>query len=61
MCPTHKRVQEEIPWAEALSRVTYRLEFQVIMHSQRMTQIAAAELLRLPKSNIVRYPSSGHK
>ena len=24
LCPTHGRVQEEIPWAPALSRITYR-------------------------------------
>ena len=26
-CPTHGRVQEEIPWAPAYARVTYRLEW----------------------------------
>ena len=49
-CPTHGRAQELIPWAEGYARVTYRLEFLVVVYSQQMTQKAAAELLHLPKS-----------
>ena len=28
-CPTHGRVQEEIPWAPPYARVTYRLEWRL--------------------------------
>ncbi len=27
MCPTHGRIQEEIPWAAPLARVSYRFEY----------------------------------
>ena len=27
LCPTHGRVQENIPWADAYARVTYRFEY----------------------------------
>lgn len=47
ICPTHGRLQEDIPWAEPFARVTYRLEYLVLVYSQLMTQKAAAELLRL--------------
>jgi len=50
ICPTHGRVQEEIPWAEPFARITYRLEFHVLVFSKLMTQKAAAELLRIPSS-----------
>jgi transposase len=49
-CPTHGRVQEEIPWADKLARVTYRLEYLVLVYSQMMTQKAAGQLLRIPSS-----------
>jgi transposase len=49
-CPTHGRAQEDIPWADAYSRVTYRLEFLIVTYSQLMTQKAAAQLLHIPKS-----------
>ena len=49
-CPTHGRVQEHIPWADAFARITYRLEYLVLVYSQLMTQKAAAELLRIPRS-----------
>lgn len=49
-CPCHGRVQEEIPWAESYTRVTYRLEFLVLTLSQLMTQKAAAEVLSIPSS-----------
>jgi len=49
-CPTHGRAQEDIPWADANARVTYRLEFLILTYSQLMTQKAAAELLSILKS-----------
>ena len=51
-CPTHGRVQEEIPWAPASARVTYRLEWRLCALCQIMTQQAAAEILRLPTSTL---------
>ena len=51
-CPTHGRVQEEIPWAPAYARVTYRLEWRLCALCQIMTQTAAAEILRLPTSTL---------
>jgi transposase len=50
VCPTHGRVQEDIPWADAFARITYRLEFLILVYSQLMTQKAAAQLLRLARS-----------
>jgi len=50
MCQTHGRIQEEIPWADRHARVTYRLEFLVLVYSQLMPQKSAAEVLRLPTS-----------
>ncbi len=49
-CPTHGRVQESIPWADAYSRVTYRFEFLMLTYSQMMTQKAASGLLHIPTS-----------
>ncbi len=49
-CPTHGRVQEEIPWACKHGRITYRLEYLVLTYAQLMTQKAAAELLHMPSS-----------
>lgn len=49
-CPTHGRVQEEIPWADKLARVTHRLEYLVLVYGQLMTQKAAGQLLRIPTS-----------
>lgn len=49
-CPTHGRTQEDIPWADAYARVTYRLEFMIVIYSQLMTQKAAAQLVHIPKS-----------
>ena len=51
-CPTHGRVQEEIPWAPTYARVTYRLEWRLCALCQIMTQKAAAEILRLPTSTL---------
>ena len=51
-CPTHGRVQEEIPWAPAYARVTFRLEWRLCTLCQIMTQKAAAEILRMPTSTL---------
>ncbi len=51
-CPTHGRIQEEIPWAAVQARVTYRLEFRVCALSQIMTQKAASEILKMPTSTL---------
>lgn len=50
VCPTHGRVQEQIPWADSYARVTYRFEYLMLVYCQMMTQKAAAELLHIPKS-----------
>jgi len=52
MCPTHGRVQENIPWAEAYARITYRLEYIMLVYCQLMTQKAAAQLLHIAKSTL---------
>lgn len=49
-CATHGRAMEDVPWADAYSRVTYRLEFLIVTYSQLMTQKAGAQLLHIPKS-----------
>ena len=51
-CPTHGRVQEEIPWAAPLSRVTYRLEYIICQFGRIMTQKAAADILKLATSTL---------
>jgi transposase len=38
ICPTHGRIQEEIPWAEQRARITYRVEYLVLTYSQLMTR-----------------------
>ena len=67
-CPTHGRAQEELPWAEAFSRITYRLEFLIVSYSQIMTQKAAAGILGLAPSTlsdllhrIISRERNGHK
>jgi len=67
-CPTHGRVQEDIPWADAMSRDTYRLEFAIVKYSKKMTQKAASELLKIAKSSfsdklhrIIKRQRQGHK
>lgn len=67
-CPTHGRVQENIPWAEDQARVTYRFEYALLRFAQQMTQKAGAQLLKIPKSTfsdllhrIVTRVRSGHK
>lgn len=51
-CPTHGRVQEQIPWAGLYSRVTYRLEFRICGLCQIMTQKAAAAILQMATSTL---------
>ena len=51
-CPTHGRVQEEIPWAPAFARISYRLEWRICALCQIMTQTAAAEILLMPTSTL---------
>jgi len=51
-CPTHGRIQEEIPWAAVRARVTYRLEYRICAFSQIMTQKAAAAILKMASSTI---------
>lgn len=51
-CPTHGRVVEEIPWAGRFCRVTYRFEYVMLKYCQIMTQKAAAQLLRIPRSTL---------
>jgi transposase len=51
-CPTHGRVQERIPWAETHTRISFRLEYLILVFCQIMTQKAAARLLHLPQSTL---------
>lgn len=51
-CPTHGRIQEEIPWADAYARITYRLEWRICSLCKIMTQKAAAEILCMPDSTL---------
>jgi len=51
-CPTHGRVVEAIPWAGRFARVTYRFEYAMLKYCQIMTQKAAAQLLRIPRSTL---------
>ena len=52
LCPTHGRVQEDIPWADIYTRVTYRFEYAMLIYCQIMTQKAAAKILHIPKSTL---------
>jgi len=36
ICPTHGRVQENIPWADTYSRVTYRFEYAMLIYCQML-------------------------
>jgi transposase len=51
-CKTHGYVQENIPWADPYAKVTHRLEFQILIYCQLMTQKAAAKLLCLATSTL---------
>jgi transposase len=59
VCPTHGRNQERIPWSEAYSRISYRLEYLVLAYAQIMTQKAAAIALNIPKSTFSRILHQG--
>jgi transposase len=68
LCPTHARVQEAIPWADAYSRISYRLEWRLCALCQIMTQKAAAEILGMAPSTlsdllhrIIQRVRDGHK
>jgi transposase len=52
MCPTHGRVQEDIPWAETYARITYRFEYLMLVYCQMMTQKSAARILHAPTSTL---------
>lgn len=52
LCPTHGRIQENIPWADSYARVTYRFEYAMLIYCQLMTQKAAAKILHIPKSTL---------
>lgn len=49
-CPTHGRVQEEIPWAAPKAQVSYRFEYLMLVYAREMTATASAKLLGIPKS-----------
>lgn len=51
-CVTHGRLQEEIPWAAAHARSTYRLEFRICALCKLTTQAAAAEILKMSRSTL---------
>jgi transposase len=51
-CPTHGRVQEDIPWAAPHARATYRLEYLVCSFSKVMPQKAAAAILKMATSTL---------
>lgn len=51
-CPTHGRIQENIPWADNYARITYRFEFAMLVYCQMMTQKAAARLLQIAPSTL---------
>jgi transposase len=68
LCPTHGRIQEEIPWADPYARVSYRFEYALLRFCQAMTQKAACELLKTPKSTlsgilhaVIQRERAGHK
>ena len=52
LCRFHGRLQENIPWADAYGRVTYRFEYAMLVYCQMMTQKAAATMLKIPKSTL---------
>jgi transposase len=51
-CPTHGRIQEEIPWADEYARVTYRFEYVLLVYGQLMSQKSAARILCISKSTL---------
>jgi len=51
-CRKHGRIQENIPWAAANARVTYRFEYSLLSYCSIMTQKAASELLKISTSTL---------
>ena len=43
---------EMIPWSDYRSRVTYRLELMILTMTQKMTQKAVSDLVKLPTSTL---------
>ncbi|KPA14733.1 Transposase, IS204/IS1001/IS1096/IS1165, partial [Candidatus Magnetomorum sp. HK-1] len=67
-CKTHGHVQENIPWADPYAKATHRLEYQILIYAQMMTQKAASEILRLATSTfsdllhrVINRVREGHK
>ena len=52
LCRLQGRAQENIPWADAYCRVTYRFEYAMLVYCLMMTQKAAATMLKIPKSTL---------
>ena len=52
ICRAHGRVQEDIPWAAPHARVTYRLEYALLVYCTIMTQKATAQLLKISQSTL---------
>jgi transposase len=52
LCCTHGRIQEDIPWADTYSRITYRFEFAMLVYCQIMTQKAAVMLLHIAPTTL---------
>ena len=51
-CPTHGKLQEDIPWAATSSHCTYRFEYIMLTLSNSMTQKEVANLLKIPSSTL---------
>lgn len=51
-CPTHGRVQDQIPRAARYARISYRLEWRICMLCRVMTLKAAAEILHMSRSTL---------
>ena len=51
-CLTHGSIMERIPWADYRSRVTYRLELAILTMTQKMTQKAVCDLVKMPTSTL---------
>ena len=49
---TPASLKEDIPWADAYARITYRFEYAMLVYCQLMTQKAAARILHIPKSTL---------
>ena len=68
MCPTHGKIQEDIPWAATNSQCTYRFEYIMLSFSKSMTQKEVANLLKVPCSTlsdrlhrVINRERAGHK